>query len=277
MEKRTCVVMLAVALVFFAQGVEAEMPDPNLQKLPSEIVGEHLWDGLTSEDGAAPKGSSFGLEWQYYHLMGAKFVPVSSNECTMRYHSWYGFYLESIDGTTCSNGYVIAPMNLPAGAYLDRVACFTYDTDATQNIDWAFQRVEYPFPNGPPTYTNVTTMTRDYDTGWGEIWTSVGETIRYALTNAQFYGLRVWMDPGNTDHRLLACRLYWNRQIAPAPGTATFDDVGTLHWSFQNVEALVDAGITVGCGGNNYCPGQTVTRAEMAAFLARALGLHWPY
>ena len=73
-------------------------------------------------------------------------------------------------------------------------------------------------------------------------------------------------------------RIAWTRVISPAPGTATFNDVGTGHWAFQSVEALAAAGITKGCpdGPNLYCPDKPVSRAAMAAFLARALGLHWP-
>jgi hypothetical protein len=73
-------------------------------------------------------------------------------------------------------------------------------------------------------------------------------------------------------------RIAWTRVISPAIGTATFNDVGTGHWAFQSVEALAAAGITKGCpdGPNLYCPDKPVSRAAMAAFLARALGLHWP-
>ncbi len=71
--------------------------------------------------------------------------------------------------------------------------------------------------------------------------------------------------------------MFWNRQVSPAPASATFGDVPTNHWAFQHVEALVDSGITSGCGSGNYCPDATVTRAQMAVFLAKALGLHWPY
>ena len=39
------------------------------------------------------------------------------------------------------------------------------------------------------------------------------------------------------------------------------------------IEALAQAGITNGCGSGRYCPGRSVTRAEMASFLVRAFGL----
>lgn len=58
---------------------------------------------------------------------------------------------------------------------------------------------------------------------------------------------------------------------------ATFDDVPTTHPFFRFVEALVAAGITTGCNDSPplFCPDGVVTRKQMAAFIARALGLHW--
>lgn len=65
-------------------------------------------------------------------------------------------------------------------------------------------------------------------------------------------------------------------RVSPAPGVATFGDVPTSSPQFQFIEALVDAGITAGCGGGNYCPNNPVTRGQMAVFIAKALGLHFP-
>jgi hypothetical protein len=68
----------------------------------------------------------------------------------------------------------------------------------------------------------------------------------------------------------------WQRQVSPAPAVASFLDVPPGHLFFQFVEALVKSGITGGCGGGNFCPDATLTRGQMAAFLAKALGLQWP-
>ena len=46
--------------------------------------------------------------------------------------------------------------------------------------------------------------------------------------------------------------------------------------AWPHVEALAASGITAGCGGGDYCPGATLTRRQMAVFLAKALGLNWP-
>ncbi len=71
--------------------------------------------------------------------------------------------------------------------------------------------------------------------------------------------------------------LYYQLQISPAPGVATFADVPVGAFGFQHIEALAASGITGGCGGGNFCPNDPLTRAQMAVFLAKALGLHWPY
>jgi hypothetical protein len=68
----------------------------------------------------------------------------------------------------------------------------------------------------------------------------------------------------------------WLRTVSPAPATPTFGDVPTNFLYFRAIQALAASGITGGCGNGNFCPNQNVTRGEMAAFFARALGLHWP-
>jgi hypothetical protein len=49
-----------------------------------------------------------------------------------------------------------------------------------------------------------------------------------------------------------------------------FSDVSPDYWACKYIKRLSELGITKGCGGTNYCPNRNVTRAEMAAFLARA-------
>jgi hypothetical protein len=35
--------------------------------------------------------------------------------------------------------------------------------------------------------------------------------------------------------------------------------------------------VTAGRGNGNFCPDQPLTRGQMAVFLSKALGLHWPH
>jgi glucose/arabinose dehydrogenase len=56
--------------------------------------------------------------------------------------------------------------------------------------------------------------------------------------------------------------------LAPATTDHFVDDETSIHEA--DINALADAGITAGCGGDRYCPAHPVTRAEMASFLVRA-------
>ena len=51
-----------------------------------------------------------------------------------------------------------------------------------------------------------------------------------------------------------------------------FSDVAPEYWAFNFVEQLAASAITGGCGNGNYCPEDSVTRAQMAVFLER--GIH---
>jgi hypothetical protein len=61
---------------------------------------------------------------------------------------------------------------------------------------------------------------------------------------------------------------------SPPAASGIFDDVPTSYWAASWIEQLYNEGITSGCGGGNFCPNASVTRAQMAVFLARAFDLH---
>jgi hypothetical protein len=50
---------------------------------------------------------------------------------------------------------------------------------------------------------------------------------------------------------------------------ARFADVPPSFLFARSIEKLRRTGITTGCGGGNYCPGDSVTRAQMAVFILR--------
>ena len=59
---------------------------------------------------------------------------------------------------------------------------------------------------------------------------------------------------------------------APPPCTGVFGDVACSPvpaFAADWIEQLAAEGITGGCGGGNYCPGDAVTRAQMAIFLLK--------
>ncbi len=61
----------------------------------------------------------------------------------------------------------------------------------------------------------------------------------------------------------------------PPGEPGTFDDVLSSHPYFDQIEWFAGQGITMGCNppdNDRFCPGDRVTRGQMAAFLVRALG-----
>ena len=97
----------------------------------------------------------------------------------------------------------------------------------------------------------------------GNWWILIVDVDIAASPNLQFFG---WVE------------VWWKRTVSNPPFSASFNDVPTNHPFYQFVEALKAAGITGGCSASPplYCPDAPVTRGQMAVFLAKALGLHWP-
>ena len=60
---------------------------------------------------------------------------------------------------------------------------------------------------------------------------------------------------------------------SPPDATGVFDDVPTDYWAAKWIEALAGEGITAGCGGGNYCPEDSVSRAQMAVLLVKTFRL----
>jgi len=193
-----------------------------------------------------------------------------------------------------------APLDLPNGAEITQLCAVVNDFSARGAVSLALVGWEYPnVDGGAPTpaqvLANVSTdfvgipgiavaclvpavpirvrssgnLDGDADAGW----------TAYALRAAFFFGPCGGQPTVASGGDLLgfgAAVVSWRRTVAPAPSVATFADVPTSHPFFPFVEALASSGITTGCGGQNFCPGDPLTRGQMAAFLAKALGLHWP-
>lgn len=89
--------------------------------------------------------------------------------------------------------------------------------------------------------------------------------------------LDVEVAPGLPDRQFFGfVEIWWRRVVSDAPATPTFADVPSSHPFYQFIEALAASKVTGGCGGGNFCPDKPLTRGQMAVFLSKALGLHWP-
>ena len=90
------------------------------------------------------------------------------------------------------------------------------------------------------------------------------------------YSIVITLASEDISLRFRKVEIYYSLQVSPAPSTATFTDVPASHMFFQYVEALAASGITTGCTSTQYCPNNPVTRGQMAVFLSKLAGLHWP-
>jgi hypothetical protein len=163
-------------------------------------------------------------------------------------------------------------LHLPEGALLEEVDFHYYDS-----IDGSQPFVSLERLGAGPVDQIINDNLPEFSGGVNDAIFLVDPPREIHNLNAM-YVLSMQLDTTDLTHYEA---LYWitvryRLQVSPAPATATFNDVPTNHPFFQFIEALAASGITGGCGGGNYCPDAPLTRGQMAVFLSKALGLHWP-
>ncbi len=160
-----------------------------------------------------------------------------------------------------------ATLNVPSGAVIDFVGLnTTTDTDAVIGIE-IWRRNRYAAKSPVVAYS---VPAHGWDTDFaGPLNYPVGDN------DGAEYVIDVEQAPSANYQYFGYVQVWWHRTVSPAPGSPTFNDVPPSDPGFQYIEALVAANITAGCGGGNFCPDQTLTRRQMAVFLAKALGLYW--
>lgn len=192
-------------------------------------------------------------------------------------HYWSGGYVGPQDADPFL--WFTAPLQVPTGVQVGGLTVLYYDASATGYVRLLLERNTCP-GNGPCVMETIfegQTSTPDAF-GYDAYYYPIGPVTWYnyypsAVVSAHF---RVYFSAGTPNLRIGPAILWYKRQVSPPPATATFGDVPVGHWAFQHIEALAASGITAGTGGGNFSPDVTVTRAQMAVFLAKALGLHWP-
>ena len=172
-----------------------------------------------------------------------------------------------------SDGLVAPVFGIPSGVVIDSFSvnnCSALANDLTFILwlgDW-----DGSLPGGPVQLANLNTSQ-----GCGADSLNGLNKAYDANADGPLF-VNVFWNTNNFDgsDKFNGVQIGFHRVVSPAPGTATFNDVPTGHPFFQFIEALAASGITGGCGGGNYCPDSPLTRGQMAVFLSKALGLHWP-
>jgi hypothetical protein len=209
-------------------------------------------------------------------IPAAAFVPTSS-QIGYQFDPTFG-YLWATSNTSGLNTVFQAPVTLPTGSLITFVDLYYDDADASNDIVATLHeysgttlsagaQIAFAASTGSPghdyAFSSPLSYTVNNDVAYG------GGAQLAVVINIPLAGL-------GSNLEFKAVDIWWTRQISPAPAIATFGDVPTNHPFFRVIEALASAGITSGCGGNNFCPNGTVTRQEVAKFIVRALGLYWP-
>ena len=158
---------------------------------------------------------------------------------------------------------------IPAGAVIDFIG-FNNTSDADYHLGFALWQRDRAGNKTPLLVYSC--LAHGWDTDFaGPLGILVPDHVDKELV------LQVEQAPSPNYQYFAWVEVWWHRTVSPPPGSPSFNDVPTSHPFFQFIEALKASGITGGCGdGSVYCPDSPLTRGQMAVFLAKALGLHWP-
>ena len=227
------------------------------------------------------RGQSYGSQEQVLTIGAAAFEPMVSASARLLSDGY-----RYLVGTEL----YLAPVSLPEGAFVEKACLYAFDNDpgyleiflmavrlvqGGETPDWATFGIDAnSFTAGDDFY---------YDVFCREI--QSGHTIRSRIDvdgdgtlDAIAYYVAAWLPAGGGTFYTLGLggvRMTWRRQTSAAPESPTFGDVPASDPAFPFIEALAASGITAGCAAGNYCPDASLTRRQMAVFLAKALGLHW--
>lgn len=248
---------------------------------PSKLARAVLLGAMLAPVTSTASGQSYGPEPQRLTIGAGEFRPR------------FGAMFLGQDGYISLNpppdspsipGFIpfLAPVSLPEGAAIDEFCMYAYDANLFAEVGASLVAVKL-IPSGEEdARKSLVGVSSDAQVGYGRYCVDVAEVLRGRidvdedgiLDNAAYY---VQADLPNVSDFLSfgGVRITWRRPVSP-PTASTFADVPESHPFFQFIEALAASGITGGCGSGNFCPDNPLTRGQMAAFLAKALGLHWP-
>jgi CSLREA domain-containing protein len=149
------------------------------------------------------------------------------------------------------NNSIMDATSNPLGGAVAGDGNFTSGEIYTVNKTWIFADVTN-------TYWAVTSIEKLYNAGITGGCATV--PLKYCPTNAVT----------RTQMAIFLVRAKHGVAFIPPTATGIFPDVPIGSFGANYIEQLYTDGITSGCGGGNYCPNTSVSRAQMAVFLVRA-------
>ena len=277
---------LLVALPALCQVPEGEkipVRDPGaLASLgfPADARNVFVWSkaNLGARPESPDETDTFGTAHSGYStVLGFQLEGVTPDFVKIASPTGSGTYCDA----TSTNDIASAQFQVPEGSVLRFFRFWAFDNDAADDLRFnVYEQCQPDFSSGSPTGTLIGQIETSGSSGHQSDAIFLNNLTARNIGCGYFFQVQfragVLGSCKGQGLSVFKARLEWRRQVSPAPAVATFGDVPTSHLYFQAIEALAASGITSGCGGGNFCPAGNVTRGEMAAFLARALGLHFP-
>jgi S-layer homology domain len=237
-----------------------------------------------SRPAASVVADSFGPANQELHIGAAAFQHLN-NDSGYEIDWTTDGYLSYTDESFL--GVFVAPLELPSGAEIDTICTYFYDTAPAGAVTTYVEVVKLGVREdlAPGVVVVLGPFQDDTYAGYNGVCSGTSYTFRNWMDmdgdgnpEPVVHRLRVDMtETGEGRLALGAVRINWRRKVSPAPSEPSFADVPTDHPFFQYIQALYASEVTAGCSEENFCPNAPLTRGQMAVFLAKALGLHWPY
>ncbi len=221
---------------------------------------------------ASSPAQTFGPNDQVLTIGSAEFHSIISNQPFT-----YTAFSAYIGG---ANSFA-APLNLPDGAEITQMCLYSYDPDGA-GTDSTIFAMKLPAGGQDPGLYLVPGghVFEFFNIGYGTVCTDPLSYTIHSDADLDGQGVRhlahFVVAETHASTQIGGVRITWHRKVSDPPATATFADVPVGAFGFAQIEALAASGVTSGCGNGKFCPNQTVTRAQMAIFLAKALGLYWP-
>ncbi len=185
-------------------------------------------------------------------VIGATGLPASTDNHGGSTYEW------TVTGGTLVSGQGTAAITFDAGPPGTTMTLEVVETASACVSPAGSTRVQVDFLDVPPSH----------------IFHDFVNTIARNLVTAGCGGGNYCPDAFNTRAQMAVFLLkgsLGSDYVPPPPTGTVFGDVPANSFAAAWIEDLAGRGITGGCGGGNYCPGNSVTRAQMAVFLLKAL------
>jgi hypothetical protein len=260
--RQTVLLAIVVAAALEMSALAQEAPNSGKPKRPS----------IPAQPLKAESPNTYGTTHSSFYRMGSsEFTPLDvpgTDDYSDMYYNTLGASYRRYG--TIANAYFIGTPHLPSGAKVISIyvnGC----ADASGTLFGGVSSCNYfgnctliaPYAGAPGCGSDYIDLT------------SAGYVVDNSRYGAQLV-IRLATAATDGSDSFSGVTIEYQLQVSTAPAMATFPDVPTSDFGFQYVEALVASGITGGCGGGNYCPDSPVTRRQMAIFISKALGLHFP-